>query len=177
MHHVSNFWSIFFYLHYKVDELVDELRNGTPLDVFDYIVFFMGLKNMEINISLSNIDHLTNFEAPMFNKWLDFMLMHTFTQNVASNTSMYLLLNAQASRFQKNETQNGRGTKRRGTKYFKHSSTFNNTIVVYLDKNHWSLYILEEKQTIHYDFILGFHNNTPRSLHIMCVLHGLYLGP
>ncbi len=48
-----------------------------------------------------------------------------------------------------------------GTKYFKHSSTFNNTVVVpYLDKDHWSLYILEEEQTIHYDSILRFHNNT-----------------
>jgi hypothetical protein len=32
--------------------------------------------------------------------------------------------------------------------------------VPYLDKDHWSLYILEEEQTIHYDYILGFHSNT-----------------
>jgi hypothetical protein len=48
-----------------------------------------------------------------------------------------------------------------GEKYFKHSSTFNNTVVVpYLDKDHWSLYILEEEQTIHCDSIIRFHNNT-----------------
>jgi hypothetical protein len=57
---------------------VDELRNGTPLDVFDYIVFFKGLKSMEVDISLSDLDYLTDFEAPMFEKWLDFMLVHTF---------------------------------------------------------------------------------------------------
>jgi len=93
VHHVSNFWSIFFYLDWKVDKLVDELRNGTPLNVFDYIICFKGLKNMEINISLSNFDHLTDFKTPMSNKWLDFTLVNTFAQNVASNKGMYLLLN------------------------------------------------------------------------------------
>ncbi len=82
---------------------MDELKNGTPLDVFDYIVFFKGLKNMEINISLSDLDHLTNFEPPIFDKWLDFMLVHTFAHNVASNMGMYLWLNAQASMSLKNE--------------------------------------------------------------------------
>jgi hypothetical protein len=47
---------------------VDELRNGTPLDAFDYIIFFKGFKSMEIDISLSNVDHLTNFEASMSDK-------------------------------------------------------------------------------------------------------------
>jgi hypothetical protein len=32
-------------------------------------------------------------------------------------------------------------------------------VVPYLDKNHWSLYILEEGCTIHCDFILGYHNS------------------
>jgi len=73
------FWSIIFYLHYKVDKLVDELRNGTPLNAFDYIIFFKGLKSMEIDISLFDIDHLTNFEAPISDKWLDFMFVHTFS--------------------------------------------------------------------------------------------------
>jgi hypothetical protein len=75
---------------------VDELRNGTPKQAFDYIIFFKGLKSMEIDISLSNFDHLMDFKAPMFNKWLDFMLVHTFAQNVASNRGMYLLLNVEA---------------------------------------------------------------------------------
>jgi hypothetical protein len=48
---------------------MDELRNGTPLDVFDYIVSFKGLKSMEIDISLSNLDHFMNFEAPIFDKY------------------------------------------------------------------------------------------------------------
>ncbi len=83
---------------------MDELRNGTPLDAFDYIIFFKGLKSMEINISLFNFDHLTNFKAPMSNKRLDFMLVNAFAQNVASNKGIYLLLNVQASRLLKNET-------------------------------------------------------------------------
>jgi hypothetical protein len=59
---------------------------------------------------------------------------------------MYLLLNAQASRVLKNKAHNGKGTMYWGKKYFKHSSTFNNNMVVpYLDKDHWSLYILEEE--------------------------------
>jgi hypothetical protein len=82
---------------------VDELRNGTPLDAFDYIVFFKGLKSMEIDISLFNFDHFVDFVAPMSNEWLDFMLVHTFAQNVASNKGMYLLLNVQASKLLKNE--------------------------------------------------------------------------
>jgi succinate dehydrogenase/fumarate reductase cytochrome b subunit len=32
-------------------------------------------------------------------------------------------------------------------------------VVPYLDKNHWSLYIMEEGCTIHCDSIPGFHNN------------------
>jgi hypothetical protein len=47
----------------------------------------------------------------MLDKWLDFMLVHTFAYNVISNRDMYLLLNAQASRVLQNEVQNGRGTK------------------------------------------------------------------
>jgi hypothetical protein len=89
------------------------------------------------------------------------MLVHTFAQNVASNMGMYLLLNVQASRLLKNEAHNGRRTMQWGNFYLKHNSTFNNTVVVpYLDKDHWSLYILEEEQTIQCDFIPGFHNNT-----------------
>jgi hypothetical protein len=116
---------------------------------------------MEVDISLFDLDHLTNFEAPMFDNWLDFMLVHTFALNVASNKGMYLVLNAQASRLLKNEAQNGGRTMRWEKKYFKHNSTFNNTVVVpYFDKDHWSLYILKEEQTIHCDYILRFHNNT-----------------
>jgi hypothetical protein len=71
----------------------------------------------------------------MFDKWLDFMFVHTLANNVVSNMCMYILLNAQASRLLKIELQNGRGTKQWGTMYFKHGSLLNN-IVPYLDKNH-----------------------------------------
>jgi hypothetical protein len=96
----------------------------------------------------------------MSDKWLGFMLMHTFAHNVVSNTCMYLLLNAQTSRLLKNEASNAGGTMWWGIKYFKHNSTFNNIIIVpYLDKDHWSFYIHEEEQTIHCETILTFHNN------------------
>ncbi len=83
------------------------------------------------------LDHLTDFEAPMFDKWLHFMLVHTFGYNVTSNKGMYLVLNAQASSLLKIEAQNGGRTMRLGKIYFKHNSTFNNIVVVpYLDKDH-----------------------------------------
>jgi hypothetical protein len=62
---------------------------------------FSRASKAEIHISLFDFDHLTYFEAPMFDKWLDFMLVHTFAQNVASSRGMYLLLNAQVSRLLK----------------------------------------------------------------------------
>jgi hypothetical protein len=98
----------------------------------------------------------------MFDKWLDFMLAHTLAKNIMSNKCMYILLNAQAFTLLKIKLQNAGGTKQWGTKYFKHGSRLSNTMVVpYLDKNHWSLYILEEGCTIHCDFILGYHNSRP----------------
>jgi hypothetical protein len=158
---------------------MDELKIGTPLDAFDYIVFFKGLKRMKVNISLFDLDHFTGFETPISDKWLDFTVVHTFAQNVASKRGMYLLLNAQASRLLQNEAQNEGGTMWWGKKYFKHNSTFNNIVIVpYLDKDHWSLYILEEEQTIHYDFILGFHNNTTSKefAHDVCISWDLFSG-
>jgi hypothetical protein len=49
---------------------LDELKNGTLPNVFDYIIFFKGFKNMEINISLNNFEHFMDFEAPMSDKCL-----------------------------------------------------------------------------------------------------------
>ncbi len=69
----------------------------------DYIVFFNGFKTMEIDIFFSDIEHLIDFATPMFDKWLDFMLIHTFVQNIISNKDMYLLLNAQAFRVLQDE--------------------------------------------------------------------------
>jgi len=40
---------------------------------------------MEINIFLCDLECLTNFEAPMFDKWLAFMLVHRLATNVVSN--------------------------------------------------------------------------------------------
>ncbi len=92
---------------------------------------------------------------------------------------MYLMLNAQASRLLKNEAHNGGRTMRWGKKYFKHSLTFNNIVVVpYLDKDHWSLYILKEKQTIHCDSIPRFHNNitSKEFAHNVCIAWVLSRG-
>jgi hypothetical protein len=92
---------------------------------------------MGIDIFLCDLQCFTNFEAPMFDKWLDFMLIHTFAKNIVSNMCMYILLNAQAFKLLKIELQNGGGTKRWGTKYFKHGSLLSNIVVVpYLDTNH-----------------------------------------
>jgi hypothetical protein len=92
---------------------------------------------MDIDVFFNDIEHLIDFEAPMSNKWLDFMLVHTFAHNVVLNRDMSFLLNAKASRVLQNEVQNGGGTKRWGIKYFKHSSNLTNTMVVpYLDKDH-----------------------------------------
>jgi hypothetical protein len=51
-------------------------------------------------------------------------------------------------------------------------------VVPCLDEDHWSLYILEEEQTIHYDFILGFHNNTTSKefAHNVCIAWALSRG-
>ncbi len=111
--------------------MLDELKIDTTSDVF-----FKGLKNMEIDIFLCDLECFTKFEALIFDKWLDFMLVHTLAKNIMSNKCMYILLNAQASRSLKIQLQNGRGIKQWGTKYFKHDSLLSNIMVVpYLDKN------------------------------------------
>jgi len=52
----------------SVDKLLDELRTDTTSDGLEYIVFFTGLKSMEINIFLLDLECFTNFEAPMCDK-------------------------------------------------------------------------------------------------------------
>jgi hypothetical protein len=133
---------------------LDELKIDTTWDELEYIVFFKGLTSMEINIFLCDLESLTNFEAPMSDKWLAFMLVHGLAKNIVSNKCRCILSNAQASKLFKIKLKNGGGTKRWGTKYFKHDSLVSNTVVVpYLDKNHWSLYIMEEGCTICCDYI------------------------
>jgi hypothetical protein len=88
------------------------------------------------------------------------MLVHTFAMNVTSNRSGYLLLASQASSCLKNDVKNRGGVPRWGKKKFKnHTNSCNIVIALYLAWNHWSLYILEEKKTIHFDSILGYHDN------------------
>ncbi len=80
--------------------------------------------------------------------------------NVTSNRSGYLLLTSQASSCLKNDVKSRGGVARRGKKKFKnHINSCNTVIATYLTWNHWSLYILEEKRTIHFDSILGHHGN------------------
>jgi hypothetical protein len=78
--------------------------------------FFQRFQKYGIDIFFSDIAHLIDFEVAMSNKWLDFMLVHIFAQNVISNRDMYLLLNAQAYGVLQNEIQNGGGSKQWGTK-------------------------------------------------------------
>jgi CYTH domain-containing protein len=89
MQHVSTIISCF---HCRVDELLVELRNDATINPLDYIVFFKGFKNMEIDIFLCDLECLTNLETPMSNTWLDFMHIHTFGKNIMSNKGMYIAL-------------------------------------------------------------------------------------
>jgi hypothetical protein len=113
---------------------LDELKNYTTPNALNYIVFFNNFKSMEIDIFFKDIEHLIGFVTPMSDKWLDFMLVHTFVENIISNKDMYLLLNAQAFKVLQDEIQNGRGTKWWGTKYFKHSSNLKNTLVAIFEQ-------------------------------------------
>jgi hypothetical protein len=46
--------------------------------------------------------------------------------------------------------------------FFKNRTNFCNTVIApYLAWNHWSLYILEEKRTIHFDLIPRHRDNPP----------------
>jgi len=138
-----------------------------------------ALKAWKSTYSCMILNVFTNFEAPISNKWLDFMLVHTLANNVVSNRCRYILLNAQASRLFKTKHHNGGGTKRWGTKYFKHGSLLSNIVVVsYLDKKYWSLYIMEKGCTIHCDFIPRFHNNRPfkEFAQNMCIAWALSRG-
>jgi hypothetical protein len=81
---------------------------------------------------------------------LDFMLVHTFAMNVTSNRSGYLLLISQAFFYLRSDVKNRGRVARWGKKIFKnHTNSCNIVIAPYLAWNHWSLYILEEKRTIH----------------------------
>ncbi len=68
----------FFCFRCRVDKSLDELENDVAPNTLDNIIFFKGFKSMEIDIVFANIKHLVDFEAPMSNKWLDFMFVHTF---------------------------------------------------------------------------------------------------
>ncbi len=71
-------WCIVSFFHYRVDRLLDELKNDVAPYALDYTVFFKGFQSMGIDIFFSDIEHFIDFEAPMSDKWLDFMLVHTF---------------------------------------------------------------------------------------------------
>jgi hypothetical protein len=88
------------------------------------------------------------------------MLVHTFAKSVTSNRSEYLLLTSQVSFRLKNDVKSRGGVAGWGKKNFKnHTNSCNTVIAPYLAWNHWSLYILEGKRTIHFDSMLGHHDN------------------
>jgi hypothetical protein len=89
MQHASNIISCF---HCRVDKLLAKLKNDATINPLDYIVFLKGLKNMEIDIFLCDLECLTNLETPMSNTWLDFMRIHTFGKNIVSNRGTYIAL-------------------------------------------------------------------------------------
>jgi len=60
----------------------------------------------------------------------------------------------------KNDAKNRRKVARWGKKIFKNHTNYVNIVIApYLVWNHWSLYILEDKRTIHFDLIPGHHDN------------------
>jgi hypothetical protein len=88
------------------------------------------------------------------------MFVHTFAMNVTLNKSGHLLLTSQASSCLKNDVKSRGGVARWGGKKFKnHTNSCKLVIAPYLAWNHWSLYIFEEKRTIHFDSILGHHDD------------------
>jgi hypothetical protein len=88
------------------------------------------------------------------------MLVHTFATNVTSNRSGYLLLTSQAYSCLRNDAKSRGGVARWGKKNFKnHTNSINIVIAFYLAWNHRSLYILEDKRTIHSDSILRHHDD------------------
>jgi hypothetical protein len=58
----------------------------------------MDWNTLSSSRALRDLECFTNFETFMFDKWLDFMLVHTLVKNVVSNKCRYILLNAQAFR-------------------------------------------------------------------------------
>jgi hypothetical protein len=63
-------------------------------------------------------------------------------------------------------------------KYFKHGSFLNNIVVVpYFDKNHWSLYIMEEGCTIHCILYKGSqHTPSKEFAQNVCIAWVLFRG-
>jgi hypothetical protein len=45
----------------RVDDLLNELKKGVNMETTNYIVFFKGLKNMEINIGFNDVEDLIHF--------------------------------------------------------------------------------------------------------------------
>jgi len=139
---------------------MNEPKKGVNMETIDYIVFFKGLKNMEIDIGFNDVEDLTHFQAQLSDTWFDFMLVYTFATNVTLNRNGYLLLTSQPSSCLRNDAKSRGGVARWGKKIFKNHTNFINIVIApYLARNHWSLYILEEKITIHFDSILGHHDN------------------
>lgn len=69
-----------------------ELKKCVSVETIDYIVFFKGLKSVEIEIVFNDVQSLINFQAQLNDTWFDFMFIHTFAKNVVKSRNMYLLL-------------------------------------------------------------------------------------
>ncbi len=76
------------------------------METTNYIFFFKGLMNMEINIGFNDVEDLIHFQAQLNDIWLDFMFIHTFATNVTSKRNGYLLLISQASCCLRNDVKN-----------------------------------------------------------------------
>jgi len=106
-----------------------ELKKGVSMETINYIVFFKGLKNVEIEIVFNDIQSFTDFQAQLNDTWFDFMLIHTFAKNVVKSKSRYLLLISWVSSYLKSDVKNKGGVARWRKKNFKNRSYFYNTVV------------------------------------------------
>jgi hypothetical protein len=47
----------------KVNDILNELKKGVNVETIDYIVFFKGLKNMEIDIGFNDVEDVIHFQT------------------------------------------------------------------------------------------------------------------
>ncbi len=97
---------------------IEWTEKGVNMETIDYIIFFKGLKNIEIDIGFNDVEDFIHFQAQLSDTGLNIMLVHTFATNVTSNRHRYLLLTSQASSCLRNDVKNRGGAAKWGNFFF-----------------------------------------------------------